>query len=54
MTVAYFAMASDLGWTVVRSEFGHYQGKGLERQVFWVRVSPSPAPSHLPSPPATR
>ncbi|WOO78102.1 uncharacterized protein LOC62_01G001655 [Vanrija pseudolonga] len=37
MTVAYFSMASNLGWTIVRSEFGHYQGKGLERQVFWVR-----------------
>ncbi|KAL1408024.1 hypothetical protein Q8F55_004821 [Vanrija albida] len=37
MAVAYFSMASDLGWTPVRTEFGHYQGEGLPRQIFWVR-----------------
>ncbi|KAK9367836.1 hypothetical protein V1509DRAFT_625491 [Lipomyces kononenkoae] len=34
--LAYFSMASDLGWTGVQTEFSHYQGGGI-RQVFYAR-----------------
>lgn len=36
-TWAYFAMASDLGWTTTATEFGHYSPVGTRRQIFWVR-----------------
>ncbi|KAK9248079.1 hypothetical protein V1506DRAFT_529806 [Lipomyces tetrasporus] len=34
--VAYFSLASNLGWTGVRTEFSHYQDGGI-RQVFYAR-----------------
>lgn len=38
-TWAYFAEASDLGWTVVPTVFNHYTVRGTLRQTWWVRVS---------------
>ncbi|KAK9447834.1 uncharacterized protein V1518DRAFT_420551 [Limtongia smithiae] len=35
-SIAYFTMASNLGWAAVETEFGHQQGGG-ERQVFYAR-----------------
>ncbi|KAK9234595.1 hypothetical protein V1525DRAFT_44138 [Lipomyces kononenkoae] len=34
--IAYFSMASNLGWAGVQTEFSHYQGGGI-RQVFYAR-----------------
>ncbi|BEJ17267.1 hypothetical protein CspHIS471_0606680 [Cutaneotrichosporon sp. HIS471] len=36
-TVAYFLMASDLGYTGIATEFSHHVPKGTSRQIFYVR-----------------
>lgn len=36
-TVSYFAMASDLGFTVTPTEFSHHTPAGTLRQIWWVR-----------------
>ncbi|KAK9465671.1 hypothetical protein V1512DRAFT_44695 [Lipomyces arxii] len=36
MTITYFALASDLGYTGIQTEFSHYQNGGV-RQIFYAR-----------------
>lgn len=38
-SLAYFSQASNLGWTVTRTQFGHYTVAGTWRQIWWCRVS---------------